>query len=257
MHKAWTGSKQDPVRGDKILNSHKTLEKDTKGLSIADSSLTQPYVACPGETSLLSRGFWLENRHVIVQSIMDDMVTPLPQSSPSRSWWRETNAPPATGTFPGRYSTMVSWIAAIFLTGSFVTVLVVASSTSKIDRFEAPEQALSLMVGRTMDLQEGLTRAPDWEQQLMAWVSGDGAAERVHAIEWYRELAKRSDDPLVPFQLAILQAEAGQVSQALLSAHEWKPGRTAPAIRRYNPCSLWRRASTGPGEGGIAARRVG
>ncbi len=178
MHKARTGSKQDPVRGDKILNSHKTLEKDTKGLSIADSSLTQPYVACPGETSLLSRGFWLENRHVIVQSIMDDMVTPLPQSSPSRSWWRETNAPPATGTFPGRYSTMVSWIAAIFLTGSFVTVLVVASSTSKIDRFEAPEQALSLMVGRTMDLQEGLTRAPDWEQQLMAWVSGDGAAER-------------------------------------------------------------------------------
>lgn len=161
---------------------------------------------------------------------MDDMVTPLPQSSPTRSWWRETDAPPAIGTFPGRYSTMVSWIAAIFLISSFVTVLVVASSTSKIDRFEAPEQALSLMVGRTMDLQKGLTRAPGWEQQLMAWVSGDGEAERVHAIEWYRELAKRSDDPLVPFQLAILQAEAGQVSQALLSAHEWN-NREGPLPR--------------------------
>ena len=44
MHEAWTGSKQDPMRGDKVLNSHKTLEKDTKGFSIADSSLTQPYV---------------------------------------------------------------------------------------------------------------------------------------------------------------------------------------------------------------------
>src|SRR5262249_9382030 len=29
------------------------------------------------------------------------------------------------------------------------------------------------------------------------------------------------EDPLVPLQLAILQAEAGHVSQALLSAHEW------------------------------------
>lgn len=97
-----------------------------------------------------------------------------------------------------------------------------ASSTSKIDRFEAPEQALNLMVSRTMDVQEGLTRAPAWEQRLMAWVSGDGTADRAHAIEWYQELAKHSDDPLVLLQLAILQAEAGQVSQALLSAYEWK-----------------------------------
>jgi len=44
MHEAWTGTKQDPVRGDKVLNSHNTLEKVTKGPSIADSSLTQPYV---------------------------------------------------------------------------------------------------------------------------------------------------------------------------------------------------------------------
>ena len=97
-----------------------------------------------------------------------------------------------------------------------------ASSTSKIDRFEAPEQALNLMVSRTMDVQEGLTRAPAWEQRLMAWVSGDGTADRAHAIEWYQELAKHSDNPLVLLQLAILQAEAGQVSQALLSAYEWK-----------------------------------
>jgi membrane protease YdiL (CAAX protease family) len=102
-----------------------------------------------------------------------------------------------------------------------------ASSMPKIDRIEAPAQALSLMVGRTMDVQEGLKRAPAWEQWLMAWVSGDGMAEQAQAIEWYRELAAQSEDPLVPFQLAILQAEAGQVSQALLSAHEWNE-REAP-----------------------------
>jgi len=152
---------------------------------------------------------------------MDDIIS-LPQPSPSRSWWRETAAPPATGTFPTQYSTTVSWLAAIFLIASFLSVIVMASSTSKIDRFEAPEQALNLMVSRTMDVQEGLTRAPAWEQRLMAWVSGDGTADRAHAIEWYQELAKHSDNPLVLLQLAILQAEAGQVSQALLSAYEWK-----------------------------------
>ena len=72
-----------------------------------------------------------------------------------------------------------------------------------------------------MDVQKGLTRAPALEQRVMTWVSGDGTTDWTHAIAWYQELAKRSDDPLVLFQLAILQAEGGQVSQALLSAHEW------------------------------------
>lgn len=155
---------------------------------------------------------------------MDEPVTPFSYLSHPplpRSWWRETAAPPAIGLFPGRFSPLISWLAAIFLVASFAAVLVMASSMPKIDRIEAPERALGLMVGRTMEVQEGLKRAPAWEQQWLGWVSGDGAAEQAYAIEWYRELAKQSDDPLVPVNLAILQAEAGQVSQALLSAHEW------------------------------------
>ena len=153
---------------------------------------------------------------------MDESLTIAAQPSPPvRSWWRETEAPPAVGSFPNHYSTMVSWLSALFLILSFAAVLVIASSTVKIDRFEAPEQALSLMVGRTMDAQEGLMRAPVWEQRIMEWVSGDGAAERAQAIAWYQELATRSEDPAVPLQLAVLQAESGQVQQALLSAHEW------------------------------------
>ena len=72
----------------------------------------------------------------------------------------------------------MSWLSALFLMLSFSGVVFLASSTMKIDRVEAPEQALSLMVGRTMDAQEGLKRAPVWEQQIMDWVSGDGVAER-------------------------------------------------------------------------------
>src|SRR6185295_12661590 len=101
------------------------------------------------------------------------------------------------------------------------SVVGLSTSASKLDRIESPDQALSLMVSRTRDVQEGLLRAPRWEQQLLAWTSGGDEAERAHEIEWYRELAEVSEDPLVRLQLAILQAEAGHVSQALLSAHEW------------------------------------
>jgi hypothetical protein len=105
---------------------------------------------------------------------MDESLTTAPHPSSSvRSWWRETEAPPAVGSFPCHYSTAVSWLSALLLVLSFAAVLVMASSTLKIDRFEAPEQALGLMVGRTMDVQAGLTRAPVWEQLIIDWLSGD------------------------------------------------------------------------------------
>jgi uncharacterized protein len=100
--------------------------------------------------------------------------------------------------------------------------------TSKVDQIESPEQALSLMVSRTRDVEEGLKRAPQWEQQLFAWTSGDTQDDWTHEIEWYRELAEISEDPLVPLQLAILQAEAGHVSQALLTANEWTGAKGPP-----------------------------
>ena len=181
---------------------------------------------------LLLRGFWLENLRVIVQVAMEEsLVIPTESGRATRSWWRETEAPPAVGSFPRHYSAIVSWLSALFLMLSFSGVILLASSTVKIDRVEAPEQALSLMVGRTMDAQEGLKRAPVWEQQIMDWVSGDGVAERAQAIAWYQELAARSEDPAVPLQLAILQAESGQISQALLSAHEWD--RKGDPLPRY------------------------
>jgi uncharacterized protein len=152
---------------------------------------------------------------------MDSLPTPATRPSAARSWWRETEAPPAVGKFPGQFSPIISWLAATILITSFVSVVSLASSMPKIDRIEAPEQALSLMVGRTMDVQEGLKRAPAWEQRLLVSISGDRTDDLNHAIAWYRELVQRSDDPAVALQLAILQAEAGQVPQVILSAYEW------------------------------------
>src|SRR5262245_2312982 len=139
----------------------------------------------------------------------------------AKSWWRATDVPPPIGVYFGRFSPVVTLMSALFLTVALGTMLGLSTSESKLAQIESPEQALSLMVSRTRDVEEGLKRAPYWEQQVLAWASSSDEAERAHEIEWYRELAEISEDPLVPLQLAILQAEAGHVSQALLSAHEW------------------------------------
>ena len=152
---------------------------------------------------------------------MEQLATEDAPPVPSRSWWRETDAPPAIGNFSNQYSSLISWLAGCFLIGSMASVMVMASVVPRLEQMEAPEQALATMVGRTMDLQDGLRHAPARERNLLKWITGDGAAEQIQVIQWYRELAGRSDDPTVPFRLAVLQAEVGQVSQALLSAHEW------------------------------------
>ena len=152
---------------------------------------------------------------------MEPAPPALNESHESRSWWRATDAPSPIGVYSEQFSPTVTRLSALFLTVALAVVVWLSVSESKVDRIESPEQALSLMVSRTRDVEEGLKRAPQWEQQLFAWTSGDTETERAHEIQWYQELAETSDDPLVPLQLAILQAEAGHVSQALLSAHEW------------------------------------
>ncbi|MEO5631136.1 MAG: CPBP family intramembrane glutamic endopeptidase [Nitrospiraceae bacterium] len=152
---------------------------------------------------------------------MEPASLPLNEPHESKSWWRVSNAPPTIGVYSGRFSPMVTLLSALFLIVALASVVWLSASSSKLERIESPERALSLMVSRTRDVQEGLNRAPQWEQQLLAWATGDNETERAHEIEWYQELAEISEDPLVPLQLAILQAEAGHVSQALLSAHEW------------------------------------
>lgn len=137
------------------------------------------------------------------------------------SWWRATDAPPPVGIYASRFSSAVSVLAALFLIVSLASVIWLSSSIPKLERIESPERALHLMVSRTMDVQEGFARAPQWERRLFAWSTGNPDNERAQAIDWYRELAASSEDPVVPLQLAILQAESGHVSQAILSASEW------------------------------------
>ena len=170
----------------------------------------------------ISRGFRRENHRVIVHPGMEPQSTVSRVSRLVSSWWYETNPPPPVGDYSNRFSPAVTVLTALFLVAALSSVVWLSSSIPKLERVEAPEQALMLMVGRIMDVQEGLTRAPAWQQTLFSWISGDNKLERMQAIEWFQELAEVSDDPLVPLQLAVLHAESGKVPQALLLANGWR-----------------------------------
>ena len=108
--------------------------------------------------------------------MMEPAVMSLNDPQQPRSWWRATDAPPPIGVYWGRFSPTVTLLSAVFLMVALTSVLWLSASGSKLGRTESPERALSLMVSRTMDLQEGLKRAPQWEQQLIAWTSGSNEA---------------------------------------------------------------------------------
>jgi membrane protease YdiL (CAAX protease family) len=84
-----------------------------------------------------------------------------------------------------------------------------------------PERALALIVGRTMELQEALARAPRWERRLYELTMTEGANELRQAIAWYEELARYSLDPLVDIRLAILRGEAGDIVRLHGTLEEW------------------------------------
>ena len=152
---------------------------------------------------------------------MESEATTSPATVSTSSWWLEVNPPPAVGDYSSRFSPTVSVLTALFLVAALSSVVWLSSSIPKLERVEAPERALALMVSRIMDVQEGMKRAPAWQQTLFDWISGDNELERAQAIAWFQELAEMSDNALVPLQLAVLQAESRHVSQALLLAHEW------------------------------------
>jgi uncharacterized protein len=104
----------------------------------------------------------------------------------------------------------------IFLVGWF------AVEIPKLERIAEPERALGHMVSRLMDVEDGFGELPEGERLLYEITMGSDANERDQAIVWYRELAEFSSDPTVDFNLAVLLAEAGHLTEAEDEIHSWK-----------------------------------
>lgn len=142
--------------------------------------------------------------------------------------------------FQSAFSRAISIVSAAILLAALGAILWLSATLPKLDQFDDPSRALELMVGRTMDAQEGLRRAPLWQQWLTEWTVGSSEKERLQAIQWYQELVRVTGDPLATLQLAILQGESGLEEEALVQARQWQ--ELAPPMPLY---SQWIEAAYG------------
>jgi hypothetical protein len=155
---------------------------------------------------------------------------------------------PFNGPDRPRFSFGVSLFAAMLLITALSTLLWPSSNSPKFNRFEDPERALDLMVSRTMEAQDGLLLAPDWQQRVTEWTAGSNDVERAQAIQWYQELVAATASPAAKLRLAILQAESGHQSEALAAATIWAGGDA--------PLSLYAEfIDAAYGEGSLASER--
>jgi uncharacterized protein len=92
---------------------------------------------------------------------------------------------------------------------------------SRLAGIEHPERALSLIVGRSMDAQVALERAPAWERRGYALLLSDAGSEIGQAITWYEELANESLAPGVDLSLAVLLGEAGRRERLQRAVGAW------------------------------------
>ncbi|MCS6328708.1 MAG: CPBP family intramembrane metalloprotease [Nitrospira sp.] len=142
-------------------------------------------------------------------------------------------APPPPHAYNPGFSRAVTLLSALVLSASIVVVAWLSFDVPRIERVPDAERALSHMVGRLMDQEEGLKTLPVWEQVLYDLTMGSDANDRDQAIDWYRELAEESSDPFVDLHLAILQGESGQLPEIKQHIVRWsRQGEPYPSFAR-------------------------
>ena len=115
---------------------------------------------------------------------------------------------------------------------------------SRVEEMVEPERALALIVGRTMDLDEGIEHGPAWERAVYRLLLSDHASDVAEALGWYEELAAASFDPAVDLHLATLEGESGRPASVRRRVDEWaRRPDPMPALARlvaaaYLPESL-------------------
>lgn len=120
----------------------------------------------------------------------------------------------------GPFSTAGTVLSAAMLALCISLIAWLELSIPPLARVSDPERALALTISRTMDLEEALANAPAWERTLYE-ISTGGMDELAQSLAWYEELAQHSDDPLVSFHLAILQAESGRLDEVRRTMEKW------------------------------------
>src|SRR5919108_5233266 len=125
---------------------------------------------------------------------------------------------------PRRWAGALVTVVAGCLVAAFVALAVhVHLAGSRLDSIEDPPRALTLIVERTMDLEDALTRAAPWERRFYELTVTDGRNELDEAIGWYEELSDAMPgDPGVQIRLAVLYGEAGRIDEGLDTVERWR-----------------------------------
>jgi len=125
-------------------------------------------------------------------------------------------------TAPERQHIGVTTVLAALVLLAFVAFAIwVHHGAARVEEIAEPERALAAVVGRTLDLDEGVDRAPAWERAVYTALLGGRADDLAQAIRWYQELAAFSLDPGVDLHLAILEGEAGRLDRIRRRVDEW------------------------------------
>lgn len=121
-----------------------------------------------------------------------------------------------------RLSPGITLLCALILVLFIAWTVRLHQSSSRVEAVVDPEQALTLVVSRGMDLREALAEAPPWERRLHQTISSDGSEDLAQAIAWHEELQVDSLDPAVDLHLAILHGEAGDLAGVSRMTEEWE-----------------------------------
>src|SRR6266545_5011183 len=122
---------------------------------------------------------------------------------------------------------------ATWLSTALVVLLVgyafVLSPGDPLDHLRWPEDSLERLAGRDMEMRGAMARAPRWERQLYAIVSG-GDESVDDWVRWHDELAQLSSSPDVELNRLILLGEAGRTALVREGVEEWEPDDAASGV---------------------------
>jgi membrane protease YdiL (CAAX protease family) len=113
-------------------------------------------------------------------------------------------------------------IAALILLPALLLIAAPPSTESRLGRLVNPERALPLVVGLAMDVREGAARVPGWQRTVFRTLGLQSDADLALAIAWYDELVDHMVSPGSELELAILEAEDGQLDAVQERVEDWE-----------------------------------
>jgi membrane protease YdiL (CAAX protease family) len=133
-----------------------------------------------------------------------------------------------------RHVGVTTALAALVLLAFVAVTAWLHHAVPRLEELAEPERALAAVVGRTLDLDEGIAGAPRWERRLYERLLGRRADDLAQAIHWYEELEAVSPDPGVDLHAAILEGEAGRLDRLRRRVAEWdRRGGVFPDLARW------------------------